>query len=100
VTSVYISDGAFLYHLSDYQLLRYPLLDVLGHVFPSFPFRDQHLIEQGHDNPQTNILSEYIVLREILWMFFTPATTYLFKEENKQFSVKPNITVPSLTKVK
>jgi len=65
---------------------------------PSFPFRDQHLIEQGHDDPQTNILSEYTVLREILWMFFTPATTYLFKEVDKQFSVKPNITLPSLTK--
>jgi len=58
------------------------------------------LIEQGHDDPQTNILSEYTVLREILWMFFTPATTYLFKEVDKQFSIKPNITVPSLTKVK
>ena len=68
--------------------------------FSSFPLRDQHLIEQGHDNPQTNILSEYRVLREILWMFFTPAKTYLFKEVNNQFSAKPNITVPSLTKVK
>jgi len=85
--------------MSDYQLLKYPLPDVLGHFFPSFPFRDQHLIEQGHDNPQTNILSEYTVLREILWMFFAPATTYLFKEVNKQFSVKSNVTVASLTKV-
>lgn len=59
---------------------------------------DQHLIEQGHDNPQTSVLSEYKVLRELLWMFFTPATTYLFKEVNKNFTVKPNITIPSLTK--
>jgi len=57
------------------------------------------LIEQGHSEPQTNTLSEYKVLREILWMFFTPATTYLFKEENKKFTINPNITISSLTKV-
>jgi hypothetical protein len=57
------------------------------------------LIEQGYDEPQTNTLSEYKVLREILWMFFTPTTSYLFTEENKKFAVNPNITIPSLTEV-
>jgi hypothetical protein len=49
--------------------------------------------------PETKILSEYKVLREILWMFFTPATSFLFTEENKNFTVNPNITIPSLSKV-
>ncbi|KDR22561.1 gamma-tubulin complex component 5 [Zootermopsis nevadensis] len=59
---------------------------------------DEHLIKQGYDEPQTTILSEYKVLREILWMFFTPSTSYLFTEEAKKFTVNPNITIPSLTK--
>jgi hypothetical protein len=68
-------------------------------LVPFAVFRHQHLVEQGCDEPSPNILSEYKVLREILWMFFTPATSYLFTEENKKFTVNPNITIPSLTKV-
>jgi hypothetical protein len=75
------------------------LIPGISLVMFSFSFRDQHLIEQGHNDAQTVILSEYIVLREILWMFFTPTTTYLFREENKKFTVKPNISISSLSKV-
>ncbi|XP_069685486.1 gamma-tubulin complex component 5 [Periplaneta americana] len=50
------------------------------------------------DTPHINTLSEYKVIREILWTLYTPASTYIFKEENGIFVVRPDLTVPSVTK--
>ncbi|GLG98082.1 Gamma-tubulin complex component [Gryllus bimaculatus] len=46
----------------------------------------------------TSTISEYKVVREILWMLQAPTTTTLFQEVNGQFSIQSNITIPSLTK--
>lgn len=44
-------------------------------------------------------LSEYVVCRELLWMFYAPSQMVVFQqnEETKEFSIRPNISIPSLT---
>lgn len=45
-------------------------------------------------------LSEYQVCREILWMFCAQTSMVVFQQENEsKFSIRPDISIPSLTTV-
>ncbi|PSN50141.1 hypothetical protein C0J52_15095 [Blattella germanica] len=60
---------------------------------------NQYLKDQDNSSDyHVNILSEYKILRQILFMFYTTSSTQLFEESNKKISVKPGFTIPSLTK--
>lgn len=46
------------------------------------------------------VISEYKVLRQILWMFQDPTNTIVFsQEENGKHKVNSLVTIPSLTQV-
>ncbi|EZA47650.1 Gamma-tubulin complex component [Ooceraea biroi] len=44
-------------------------------------------------------LSEYQVCRELLWMFHVQTSMVVFQESEPKFSIRPNISIPSLTTV-
>lgn len=45
-------------------------------------------------------LSEYLVCRELLWMFYTQTHMVVFQQiEDANYSIRPDISVPSLTTV-
>ena len=46
---------------------------------------------------RTDKVTEYQVLRELLWMLVNPVTSALFQEVSGEFVVRPGITIPSLT---
>lgn len=52
----------------------------------------------GLIKPQpTSLLTEYCLLREILWMFINPVDCKFFKMENDQISLRANVSIPSTT---
>lgn len=63
------------------------------------------LISNRHKAEKTDFyslgtLSEYLVCRELLWMFYTQTQMVVFQQnENAEFSIRPNISIPSLTTV-
>lgn len=46
---------------------------------------------------RTDKVTEYQVLRELLWMLVNPVTSALFNKVSGEFVVRPGITIPSLT---
>ena len=46
---------------------------------------------------RTDKVTEYQVLRELIWMLVNPVTSALFHEVSGEFVVRPGITIPSLT---
>ena len=46
---------------------------------------------------RTDKMTEYQVLREMLWMLVNPVSSALFQEVSGEFVVRPGITIPSLT---
>ncbi|XP_031830564.1 gamma-tubulin complex component 5 isoform X2 [Nomia melanderi] len=68
-------------------------------------FCDAYLCEIWHKTIGTDYdtfgtLSEYLVCRELLWMFYAPAHMVVFQQsENAHFFIRPNISIPSLTTV-
>ncbi|XP_047108325.1 gamma-tubulin complex component 5 [Schistocerca piceifrons] len=48
--------------------------------------------------PRTIKISEYKVVREVLFMLHSPSATFLFYQENGRFVVRNDVTIPSLTK--
>lgn len=57
------------------------------------------IIDGSCDTATTCTISEYKVMREILFMLHIPSSTCIFQEENERFVFRKNITIPSLTKV-
>ncbi|XP_012342126.1 gamma-tubulin complex component 5 isoform X2 [Apis florea] len=69
-------------------------------------FFDAHFCEiwykaNGRNFYTLGTLSEYVVCRELLWMFYAPSQMVVFQqnEETKEFSIRPNISIPSLTTI-
>lgn len=48
--------------------------------------------------PKTIKISEYKVVREVLFMLHSPAASFLFHQEKGHFVVRNGVTIPSLTK--
>lgn len=46
-------------------------------------------------SPPTSLLSEYCLLRELLWMFINPVDCKFFKIENEEISLRSNVSMPS-----
>ncbi|XP_076183566.1 gamma-tubulin complex component 5 isoform X2 [Ptiloglossa arizonensis] len=67
-------------------------------------FCDAYLCEM-HKATDTDLyslgtLSEYLVCRELLWMFYTQTHMVVFQQiEDANYSIRPDISVPSLTTV-
>ncbi|XP_076661512.1 gamma-tubulin complex component 5 isoform X1 [Halictus rubicundus] len=54
--------------------------------------------ETEYDNFGT--ISEYLVCRELLWMFYAPTCMVVFQQNgDTDFFIRPNISIPSLTTV-
>eukprot|EP00092_Neocalanus_flemingeri_P037301 GFUD01040623.1.p1 GENE.GFUD01040623.1~~GFUD01040623.1.p1 ORF type:complete len:962 (+),score=214.69 GFUD01040623.1:57-2942(+) len=65
---------------------------------PDFANSVEKLLEDGGKlGVKTSKLSEYQVLREILWMLRSPAESPLFQLRDGQFYVTELVTIPSLT---
>ena len=63
-------------------------------------YRKEHLTQQGDDSGDfRHMVSEYTLVRQILFMFYTMSSTQLFEVANNRIVVKPGITISSLTKV-
>ncbi|KOC65482.1 Gamma-tubulin complex component 5 [Habropoda laboriosa] len=68
-------------------------------------FCDAHLCEIWHkatseDFYTLGTLSEYLVCRELLWMFYVPMHMVVFQQNKEtKFSIHPNVSIPSLTTV-
>ncbi|CAL7943536.1 unnamed protein product [Xylocopa violacea] len=68
-------------------------------------FCDAHLCEiwhkaNGGDFYTLGTLSEYLVCRELLWMFCAPMQMVVFQQNGEwEFSIRPDISIPSLTTV-
>ncbi|CAK9832549.1 Gamma-tubulin complex component 5 [Anthophora retusa] len=68
-------------------------------------FCDAHLCEIWHKATSGEFytlgtLSEYLVCRELLWMFYVPMHMVVFEQnEEKKFSIHPDVSIPSLTTV-
>ncbi|XP_076753008.1 gamma-tubulin complex component 5 isoform X3 [Xylocopa sonorina] len=68
-------------------------------------FCDAHLCEiwhkaNGGDFYTLGTLSEYLVCRELLWMFCAPMQMVVFQQNGeREFSIRPDISIPSLTTV-
>ncbi|XP_050477296.1 gamma-tubulin complex component 5 isoform X4 [Bombus huntii] len=66
-------------------------------------FSDAHLCEiwhkaNGRDLYTLGTLSEYLVCRELLWMFYAPMQMVVFQQnEETGFFIRPDISIPSLT---
>lgn len=54
----------------------------------------------GGDFYTLGTLSEYLVCRELLWMFYTPTQMVVFQQNEKtEFFIHSDISIPSLTTV-
>ncbi|KAK1132289.1 hypothetical protein K0M31_016408 [Melipona bicolor] len=68
-------------------------------------FCDAHLCEiwhkaNGGDFYTLGTLSEYLVCRELLWMFYAPTQMVVFQQNKKtEFFIRSDISIPSLTTV-
>ncbi|KZC05180.1 Gamma-tubulin complex component 5 [Dufourea novaeangliae] len=68
-------------------------------------FCDAYLCEIWQKATETDCsncgtLGEYLVCRELLWMFYVPTHMVVFQQnEDKDFCIRPDISVPSLTAV-
>lgn len=49
--------------------------------------------------PKSNTLSEYIVLREIIWQFFVPVSAFVFKLNGNTLIVRDDVTISSIRQV-
>ncbi|XP_076640247.1 gamma-tubulin complex component 5 isoform X1 [Colletes latitarsis] len=69
-------------------------------------FCDAYLCEIWHKATETDFysfgtLSEYLVCRELLWMFYVQTHMVVFQqnEDSEYYSIRPSISIPSLTTV-
>ena len=54
----------------------------------------------GDEKPIVNSISEYKVIREILWMLQSPSYSYLFQRtSDDNIFLRKNVSIPSLTDV-
>ena len=54
----------------------------------------------GRDFYTLGTLSEYLVCRELLWMFHAPMQMVVFQQNEKtEFFIRSDISIPSLTTV-
>lgn len=61
--------------------------------------REQHLEEmvQGLIPIQKcSIISEYKVMREVLWQLWGPHESFLFEWSKNKLTIKPNVTISSV----
>ncbi|XP_076685687.1 gamma-tubulin complex component 5 isoform X2 [Andrena cerasifolii] len=68
-------------------------------------FCDAHICEIWHKATETDFyalgtVSEYLVCRELLWMFYTQMHMVVFQRNaDADFSIRPDVSIPSLTTV-
>lgn len=55
--------------------------------------------KEDKSDARINTISEYKIIREVLWMLRIPSNTYIFEEHGPTYIVKPGVSIPSLSKV-
>ena len=56
--------------------------------------------EEAKRGERSQQLSEWVVMRELVWVLMCPVTSHLFQRNEKgDFIVKGRVTLPSLTQV-
>lgn len=46
--------------------------------------------------PQAAIISEYKVMREVLWQLWGPHDSFVFQLDRNRLRIKPNVTISSV----
>ncbi|XP_064087424.1 gamma-tubulin complex component 5-like [Macrobrachium nipponense] len=58
----------------------------------------QYLVEKAKGEERSQLLSEWVVMREVLWVLMCPVSSYIFQQNEKgDFVMKNKMTLPSLT---